>query len=81
MQIVLQEEVEVPPQAAAAATRSALSDAVEPQPSFGSLSDTDLVSLGTPEDLLARVRQITSEPELDALQQALPLDALKDFSW
>ena len=42
---------------------------------FGSLSDTDLEPRGTPEDLLARVRQITAEAELDALQQALPLEA------
>ena len=75
MQVVLLEEVEAPPQAAATATRPALSDTVEPQPLFGGLSDTDLLSLGTPEDLLARVRQITSEAELDALQQALPLEA------
>ena len=33
------------------------------------------MSLGTPEDLLSRVRQITSEAELDALQQALPIEA------
>jgi hypothetical protein len=75
MQVVLLEEVEAPPQAAATATRPALINTVEPQPLFGGLSDTDLVSLGTPEDLLARVRQITSEAELDALQQALPLEA------
>jgi hypothetical protein len=36
---------------------------------FGGLSDTDLLSLGIPEDLVARVRQITSEAELDVLQQ------------
>jgi AAA domain len=42
---------------------------------FSSLSDTDLLSLGIPEDLLARVRQITSEAELDVLQQALPIEA------
>ena len=42
---------------------------------FAGLSDTDLLSLGTPEDLLARVRQITSEAELDALQQVLPIEA------
>jgi hypothetical protein len=75
MQVVLLEEVEAPPQAAVTAARPALSDMVEPQPLFGSLSDTDLVSLGTPQDLLSRVRQITSEAELDALQQALPLEA------
>ena len=75
MQVVLLEEVEAPPQPAATATRPALSDTVERQPLFAGLSDTDLLSLGTPEDLLSRVRQITSEAELDALQQALPIEA------
>jgi hypothetical protein len=75
MQVVLLEEVQAPPQPAATATRPALSDTVERQPLFGGLSDTDLVSLGIPEDLVARVRQITSEADLDALQQALPLEA------
>ena len=74
MQIVRLEEVDAP-QPGAILTRPALSDTVEPRPLFGSLSDTDLMSLGTPEDLLARVRQITAEAELDALQQALPLEA------
>jgi len=75
MQVVLLEEVEAPPQPAATATRPALSDTFERQPLFAGLSDTDLLSLGTPEDLLSRVRQITSEAELDALQQALPIEA------
>lgn len=75
MQVVLLEEVQAPPQPAATATRPALSDTVERQPLFGGLSDTDLLSLGIPEDLLARVRQITSEAELDVLQQALPIEA------
>jgi UvrD/REP helicase N-terminal domain len=75
MQVVLLEEVEAQPQPAATATRPALSDTSEHQPLFAGLSDTDLLSLGTPEDLLSRVRQITSEAELDALQQALPIEA------
>jgi hypothetical protein len=75
MQVVLLEEVEAPPQPAATATRPTLSDTSERQPLFAGLSDTDLLSLGTPEDLLSRVRQITSEAELDALQQALPIEA------
>jgi hypothetical protein len=36
---------------------------------------TDILSLGTPADLLPRVRQITSEADLDALQSVLPLEA------
>ena len=42
---------------------------------FAALSDADLLSLGTPADLLPRVRQITSEAELDALQPVLPIEA------
>jgi len=42
---------------------------------FADLSDADLMSLGTPAELLARVRQIASETELDALQPVLPIEA------
>jgi superfamily I DNA/RNA helicase len=42
---------------------------------FAGLSDTELLSLGTPADLLPRVRQITSEAALDALQPVLPIEA------
>jgi hypothetical protein len=42
---------------------------------FAGLSEADLLSLGTPADLLPHVRQITSETELDALQPVLPIEA------
>lgn len=42
---------------------------------FASLSDHELVSLGTPPDLLPRVRALHSEVELDALQTSLPVEA------
>ena len=48
---------------------------VERQRLFAALSDTELLSLGTPADLLPRVRQIASEAELDALQPVLPIEA------
>src|SRR5690606_6971287 len=35
---------------------------------YASLSDTELLSIGTPEELLGSVRSIRSESELDALQ-------------
>jgi superfamily I DNA/RNA helicase len=44
-------------------------------PIFNSLSDEQLLSIGTPQDLLAQVRSIQSEQELDALQQYLPIEA------
>ena len=44
-------------------------------PIFAALSDQDLLSIGTPEELLAQVRRIRSEAELDALQGFLPVEA------
>ena len=42
---------------------------------FASLSDQDLLSIGTPEELILQVRSICSEAELDALQGYLPVEA------
>jgi hypothetical protein len=75
MQVVLVQEVSAPPEPAETAARRAQSEIVERQGLFTGLSDADLLSLGTPADLLARVRQITSEVELDALQSVLPIEA------
>jgi hypothetical protein len=75
MQVVLLEEVSAPPEPAAAAVRPAPDEMAGQQHVFAGLSDTDLLSLGTPADLLPQVRRITSEAELDALQQALPVEA------
>jgi hypothetical protein len=75
MQIVLVEEVSAPPAPAAPAARQA-PDAIDGRPRlFAAFSDTELLSLGAPADLLPRVRQITSETELDALQPVLPIEA------
>ena len=51
--------------------------AVEPvsAPLFGEFSDTELMSLGVPEELLSAVRKIGSEEALDALQSRLPAEA------
>ena len=75
MQVVLVEEVSAPPAPEAPAARRSQPERVERQPLFAGLSDADLLSLGTPADLLPRVRQITSEAELDALQPVLPIEA------
>ena len=75
MQVVLVEEVSAPPAPADAVTRPALDDPSAPQPLFADLSDTDLLSLGTPPDLLPRVRQLTTDTALDALQPVLPIEA------
>jgi hypothetical protein len=44
-------------------------------PLFLSLSDQDLTSIGVPEELIAQVRTIFSEQELDDLQSSLPVEA------
>lgn len=44
-------------------------------PIFGSLSDTDLMSLGVPEELVPAVRTLCSEDALDSLQSRLPAEA------
>jgi hypothetical protein len=75
MQVVLVEEVSAPPEPAAPAVRRSQPEMVTRQRLFAALSDADLLSLGTPADLLARVRQIASEAELDALQPVLPIEA------
>ncbi len=75
MQVVLVEEVSALPAPATPAARRAQPETVEHQSLYAGLSDADLLSLGTPADLLPRVRQITSEAELDALQPVLPIEA------
>ena len=42
---------------------------------YTELSDRELMSLGVPQDWLARVRSIQSEAELDGLQSNLPVEA------
>jgi hypothetical protein len=42
---------------------------------FAKLSDQELLSIGTPEELPPQVRSIHSESELDALQNSLPVEA------
>jgi superfamily I DNA/RNA helicase len=42
---------------------------------FAALSDADLLSIGTPQELLEQVRSIHTEFELDAVQGLLPVEA------
>ena len=42
---------------------------------FADLSDQELLSIGAPQELLAQVKSIRSEAELDALQTYLPVEA------
>ena len=45
------------------------------RPLFESVSDQELLSLGTPSELLTQVRSIRTDTELDALQTYLPVEA------
>lgn len=47
----------------------------EPEPSFSSLSDRDLMALGVPEEMLPAARTIRSEGDLDAMRDELPVEA------
>ena len=42
---------------------------------FSDLADQELLSIGTPQELLVQVRSISSEAELDSLQTSLPVEA------
>ncbi len=58
--------------------RHAYAQSVEVQQTvalFAALSDQELLSIGTPEELMKQVRSIYSEAELDALQNFLPVEA------
>jgi superfamily I DNA/RNA helicase len=44
-------------------------------PLYAALTDAELLSIGTPEELISQVRTIRSEQELDAMQEGLPVEA------
>ena len=78
MQLVVLESVTQEVPAAVPAPIFAVASPVEQasaEPLFASLEDRELVSLGVPEELLAAVRVITSDGQLDAMQVQLPLEA------
>lgn len=82
MQMVTLEHVVEQEAEAAAPEQPAPDYAAPPQPVepvaaplYGGLSDTELMSLGVPEELLSAVRKIGSEEALDALQSRLPAEA------
>jgi superfamily I DNA/RNA helicase len=66
LQIVVTEEIH----------QSVLTDAVT-QTLYGELTDQELLSLGTPVDLLTKVRQVVSEDDLDAMENILPVEAFE----
>lgn len=44
-------------------------------PLYANLTDPELLSLGTPQELIPQVRALCSEDELDAMQSRLPVEA------
>ena len=54
---------------------TAAGDQTSAKPSFASLGDRELLSLGVPEELLATVRTIASDEQFDAMQAQLPVEA------
>lgn len=72
--VTLEQVVEQAPEAGNQAYQALSADSAA-VPLFGGLSETDLMSLGVPEELLPQVRKIGSEEDLDELQPKLPAEA------
>lgn len=80
MQMIQVEEAAVlaePSVPSKAKASDALSPAVveKSKPYAEGVSDHDLMALGAPPDLLERIKVVSSEAELDAMQSALPVEA------
>ncbi|MEI7910136.1 MAG: UvrD-helicase domain-containing protein [Verrucomicrobiota bacterium] len=74
MQLFAVERAEEAPEALV--TQSVAAEApAAPVPLYTSLSDAELLSIGTPEELIHQVRNVRSEQDLDAMQEALPVEA------
>ncbi|MGF6809558.1 hypothetical protein OKW30_004684 [Paraburkholderia sp. Clong3] len=58
-----------------AAADATAAEATAVQQLFAHLADRELMSLGVPEELLATVRSIDSEAQLDSVQVKLPMEA------
>ena len=63
------------PDAEAAAPVEAPADAGDPPSAFSGLRDRELARLGVPAAMLAEVRTVRDDAELDAMQSRLPLEA------
>jgi superfamily I DNA/RNA helicase len=74
MQLFAVERAEEAPQRHAAQLVTAEAPAA-PAPLYAALTDAELLSIGTPEEMIPQVRHIRSEQDLDAMQEALPVEA------
>ncbi|HRH76700.1 MAG TPA: AAA family ATPase, partial [Cellvibrionaceae bacterium] len=67
MQIVFTEHIVV--------TESVITSVIEPPKPFSKLSNTELLSLGVPEDWITNVRELPDDSSLDGIQPYLPIEA------
>ena len=74
MQMVLVQSTEEAISVAATAEQASVVPANTP-PLFAAQQDRELLSLGVPQEMLATVRTIVSDTQLDALQVRLPVEA------
>jgi superfamily I DNA/RNA helicase/mRNA-degrading endonuclease RelE of RelBE toxin-antitoxin system len=74
MQLFAVEHAEAAPAAPAKPPAVAEAPAVT-APLYASLTNPELLSIGTPEELIPQVRNIRSEQDLDAMQERLPVEA------
>lgn len=78
LQVVSLEAVQASPTDFVQSETAEKTDAAPPRQSaalFSHLSDSEMVQLGTPPDLIPRVREVITETDLDALQAILPMEA------
>ncbi|PTR17226.1 UvrD-like helicase family protein [Nitrosospira sp. Nsp2] len=79
MQLVVLEHViqqeERPQNPVAQGSAAYVAATQDARPLFAELSDHELMSLGVPQEIIARVRGLTSEAQLDAIQLSLPVEA------
>lgn len=80
MQMVFVEEAVVAPAAQGSETepvkaRIQAPAAVESPPFVGQATDKELMGLGVPPEMIAKVRELRTEAELDAIQPLLPVEA------
>ena len=75
LQVVLTEAVDEPQSNQSESQTSSTISPPSGPPLFSNLTDKELMSLGTPEDLIPNVRKVTSEEELDGLEKILPVEA------
>jgi mRNA-degrading endonuclease RelE of RelBE toxin-antitoxin system len=74
MQLFAVEHVDHVPDVPAISSPS-VEGSVNGQPLYATLTNSELLSIGTPEELIHQVRNIRSEHDLDAMQEALPVEA------